>query len=66
MLHGLNDSYDRSRLSEQVVRCDLCAQITPLDRYGLPGFSAALVDGLRALFSKSRRPRGAESDCVRC
>ena len=44
--------------SAQAVRSDLCAQIAPLDRYGLAGLSAALVDGLRALFGASRRARG--------
>lgn len=34
--------------------CDLDARLAPLDRYGLAGFSSALVDGLRALFGASR------------
>jgi len=33
---------------------DLCAQLAPLDRYGLPGLSSALVDGLVALLNASR------------
>ncbi len=61
-----NDDNDRARPGAQVVRSDLCAQIAPLDRYGLPGFSAALVDGLRALFSAFRRERVEEGECVHC
>jgi len=37
------------------LRRDLCAQIVSLDRYGLQDLSAALVDGLRALFRATRR-----------
>ena len=33
---------------------DLDARLAPLDRYGLAGFSSAIVDGLRALFGASR------------
>lgn len=57
MMYESNEVDDWVRPAAQVVRCDLCAQVTPLDRYGLPGFSAALVDGLRALFSVSRGAR---------
>ena len=32
-----------------LVRSDLCAQLAPLNLYGLPGLSAAVVDGLIAL-----------------
>jgi hypothetical protein len=28
---------------------DLHARLAPLDRYGLPGFSSAITDGVRAL-----------------
>jgi hypothetical protein len=28
---------------------DLCAQLTPLNRYGLPGLGAAVADGVRLL-----------------
>jgi hypothetical protein len=65
MMTCLNDDHDRARPEPQ-VRCDLCAQITPLDRYGLPGLSAALVDGLRALFGASRRGRSPKDDCACC
>jgi len=63
---GSNEVDDRSRPVAQVVRSDLSAQIAPLDRYGLPGFSAALVDGLRALVSALRRARVGEDECVHC
>lgn len=66
MMYESNEVDDRGRPAAQVVLCDLCAQMTPLDRYGLPGFSAALVDGLRALFTASRRKRAAERDCIHC
>ncbi len=52
---GSNDFHNQERPAAQVVRSDLCAQLAPLDRYGLAGFSAALVDGFRALFGASRR-----------
>jgi hypothetical protein len=58
-------NHDLARPEPQVVPCDLCAQITPLNRYGLLGLSAALVDWLRALFGASRR-RVAEDPCPHC
>jgi hypothetical protein len=33
---------------------DLCAQLAPLNRYGLPGLGAVVADGARALFGASR------------
>jgi hypothetical protein len=33
---------------------DLCAQLAPLNRYGLPGFGAAVAKGLRVLIGVSR------------
>jgi len=63
---GSNDDHNQERTAAQVVRSDLCAQIAPLDRYGLSGFSAALVDGLRALFGATRRALGADGGCVHC
>jgi hypothetical protein len=61
------NDFDRTRPVSRAARRDLCAQIVPLDRYGLPGLSAALVDGLRALFRATRRGRDAEgSGCVHC
>ena len=63
---GSSDDHNQERTVAQVVRSDLCAQIAPLDRYGLPGFSAALVDGLRALVSALRRARVGEDECVHC
>ena len=33
---------------------DLCAQLAPLNRYGLPGLGAVVVDGARALIGVSR------------
>jgi hypothetical protein len=42
---------------------DLCAQLAPLNRYGLPGFSHALVEGLRSLFGASRDASDAGGRC---
>jgi hypothetical protein len=33
---------------------DLCAQLAPLNRYGLPGLGAVVAEGARALFGASR------------
>ncbi len=40
--------------SPAYTRSDLCAQLAPLNSYGLNGLSSALVDGLKALASLSR------------
>ncbi len=37
----------------RLIRSDLCAQLAPLNRYGLAGLSSALIDGLVALVSAS-------------
>ncbi len=39
----------RSGSAPSLLRSDLCAQLAPLNLYGLAGFSAAVVDGLIAL-----------------
>ena len=44
---------------------DLCAQLAPLDRYGLPRLSAAVADGLRALMGASRSAFCAAAGCDR-
>ena len=33
---------------------DLCAQLAPLNRYGLPGLGAVVANGARALIGASR------------
>jgi hypothetical protein len=38
---------------------DLCAQLAPLNRYGLPGLSAVVANGARALIGASRTAVGA-------
>ena len=38
---------------------DLCAQLAPLNRYGLPGLGAAVAKGLRVLIGASRTAVGA-------
>jgi len=47
--------------SPAYTRSDLCAQLAPLNSYGLNGLSSALVDGLRALASLSRSALSAAS-----
>jgi hypothetical protein len=49
---------DRSRERPLIVN-DLCAQLVPLNRYGLPGLGAVVVDGARALIGASRTAVGA-------
>jgi hypothetical protein len=44
---------------------DLCAQLAPLNRYGLPRLSAAVADGLRALMDASRSALCAAAGCDR-
>ena len=51
---------------QRLLRNDLCAQLAPLNRYGLAGFSSALVDGLRAMFGATRREREPAGCCGRC
>jgi hypothetical protein len=46
---GLASSQICSHSQSQLTRDDLCAQLAPLERYGLAELSTALVDGLRAL-----------------
>jgi hypothetical protein len=42
---------------------DLHAHLAPLDRYGLPGLSSAMTDGIRALV---RGFKGALHDALCC
>jgi hypothetical protein len=44
---------DRSRERPLIVN-DLCAQLAPLNRYGLADLGAAVADGARALIGASR------------
>jgi hypothetical protein len=43
----------RSRERSLIVN-DLCAQLVPLNRYGLPNLGAAVADGALALIGASR------------
>ena len=45
--------------SSPLIVNNLCAQLTPLNRYGLPGLGAVVVDGARALIGVSRKAVGA-------
>lgn len=55
-----------TRPEPQLLRSDLCAQLAPLNRYGLAGFSSALVDGVRALIGASRRAHDGQGCCAHC
>jgi hypothetical protein len=46
-------------LSSPLIVNDLCAQVAPLNRYGLPSLGAAVADGLRVLIGASRTALGA-------
>jgi hypothetical protein len=50
----------------ELLRQDLCAELTTLNHYGLGGVGCALVDGLFALAARSRRAvravRGSVAD----
>ena len=49
--------HNRSRGAESpspLIVNDLCAQLAPLNRYGLPGLSAVVANGARALIGASR------------
>ena len=47
------------RGGDSLIVKDLCAQIAPLNRYGLPGLGNAVADGLRYLIGTSRTAFGA-------
>jgi hypothetical protein len=52
------NSYNSSRCPRSasgLIRHDLCAQLAPLNRYGLADFSAAVVESLIALANASGR-----------
>jgi hypothetical protein len=63
MLHP-HDSNRGARAVSPLIRNDLCAQIAPLDRYGLPGLGVALADGLLALVSASKTALCATVGCA--
>jgi len=51
---GLASSQICPHSQSRLTRDDLCAQLAPLDRYGLAELSSALVDGLLALATWSK------------
>jgi hypothetical protein len=57
----MNCSYNINRAgdSSPLIVNDLCAQLAPLNRYGLPGLGAVVADGARALIGVSRKAVGA-------
>ena len=44
-----NDICEGERPASPLIVNDLCAQIAPLDRFGLPSLGAVIADGLRSL-----------------
>jgi hypothetical protein len=56
--------HDCAKVASPLIRHDLCAQIAPLDRYGLPGLGVALADGLLALVGASRTALCAAVGCA--
>jgi hypothetical protein len=57
-MHCLQNT-DRAESISPLVVNDLCAQLAPLNRYGLPGLGAAVAKGLRVLIGASRMAVGA-------
>jgi hypothetical protein len=57
----MNCSYNINRVgdSSPLIVNNLCAQLAPLNRYGLPGLGAVVADGARALIGVSRKAVGA-------
>ena len=54
-----------ARVGSSLVVNDLCAQLAPMNRYGLPGLSAAIVSGLRAVTGVSRNAAQTALCCHR-
>jgi hypothetical protein len=54
-----NTHGSRAALSSPLIVNNLCAQLAPLNRYGLPGLGAVVADGARALIGVSRKAVGA-------
>jgi len=54
MFHPDHPCRGSAQRASRLIRSDLCAQLAPLNRYGLAGLSSALIDGLVALVNASR------------
>jgi len=54
MFHPNGPNCGRAHQCSRLASNDLCAQLAPLNRYGLPVFSAAIAAGLRALVGAAR------------
>ena len=63
MLRSHNMVRGGDRSVPPLIVNDLCAQLAPLNRYGLPALSAAVADGLRALMGASRAAVCATVGC---
>jgi hypothetical protein len=59
MLCSQNTDRSGDVLSSPLIVNNLCAQLAPLNRYGLPSLGAAVADGLRVLIGVSRSVVGA-------
>ena len=65
VLRSHSDLRGGERSVPPLIVNDLCAQLAPLNRYGLPVLSAAVADGLRALVGASRAAFCAAAGCDR-
>ena len=66
VLRSHNIGCGGERSVSPLIVTDLCAQLAPLNRYGLPGFSAAVAEGLRALMgSPAGTPRAVGEEAGR-
>ncbi len=65
MHHSQISARGGTRLTPPLLMNDLCAQLAPLNRYGMPGFGAAVVDVLRSLAGVSRSAVCAAAGCNR-
>jgi hypothetical protein len=54
-----NTDRGRAECASPLLVNDLCAQLAPLNRYGLPGLGAVVARGLRVLIGASRMAAGA-------
>ncbi len=57
MFHPDHPCRGSAQRASRLIRSDLCAQLAPLNRYGLAGLSSALIDGLVAFASTRRGTR---------
>ncbi len=59
-----NNIRDAGRPVSPLIVNDLCAQIVPLDRYGLPSLGAAVADSLRLIVGASLSALHSTARCA--